>query len=289
MSTDQNVCVCTEKTEDHGLVEHTDMIPKQLHDGVTKHAMITAIKNGKACTRRFDSNTFECGQEIVCSKTTYHGLHESLKLLESRLSRYIPEICVLCPMYQSMLNCGPADTQACVGGKIENNMSMDDRFISGFREQLRKKLRICDTIKPCCMSKTKVPLKGKSSAENKTKKPLKMNVLTQVWVTKASECCNVPDFDAMTERIKRVKGVEKTERKKWKNSIEMYRIGCIVWGTFDELMELVASIPVEKSKIGGTGPGAISAVSIISLNKAIEMSSYALQYLPGVPSEQELF
>ncbi len=285
---------------------------KILNENIIKNNIFTAfsqiifmIQSGRSINRHFNSEVFQYNQQILNSRTTYWGIVENLINLSSCFDKYdLVKICVLCPRYcdtfcEKNSKYFPSDTQGCVGSKItkvwdcEKQEYIDQSFTDCAREQLRLKLRICNACNPFCMSKSKIRVCSSNSKNSQCgklfgdKKQTKYmyHTYTQIYSIKASECYNINDYD-ICESIEGV-NINMNKKNLHKKDISTSKVGCIVWGTFSECMRLVESIPVDKSKISYFNN--IDGVSIVSLNKALEMAQYASKFLNGAIVEHEFF
>jgi len=275
----------------------------------TQMLVLAAMKNGVAVTKRFDRNYFEYDANIKCSYMTYWGLVESLKALaEICKQQNINDICVLCPRFAPTKQKNTnhiffADTQACFGGKRamkwdqEKNNYVPECFEETFNALLHNKMRIHNLEQPVCLDDVYVKISGKFKHNSAQKKPLDvLTTLTQILAIKASDCRGISKEELenstsenstsenSTSENSSDKTSDKTSNKSKKNqrgrNINPHRVGCVVWGTFEECVHLVNSIPLDNSETKKSEfSGAIEAVSIVSLSKAIEMAEYATKYL----------
>lgn len=213
------------------------------------------VENGLAVTKRFDSDIFEYGQEITMSRTTYYGLIESLRTIDN--CSIGSQIFVLCPRYLSK----KCDTQACLGGKIPNdeNGLKYENFVSAFRENLRNKMRVFCFGDPICLNETMISFKNDYQSS------------TKILAARASDCTTVFNFDTMNAQYSY-------------NKSNQGRVGCVIWGTLNECMNLVGSIPCEEKM--DIFVENIDAISIVPLSKAIEMALYASKFFYGRIIEQ---
>lgn len=241
------------------------------------------VENGLAVTRRFDSDVFEYGQEIVASHTSYHGLLESLRTIGLRSANQ-SQIFVLCPRYSANINGNqPADVQVCFGGKIPNiwhdkDESKSAKLIGTFRENLRNKMRILCLREPVSMNET-ISIHGRYGSLPRGRGRCNIRY-TKILSARASECMPIFNFDTK-------------DAPRSHHTSNNGRIGGVIWGTFNECMKLVGSIPQPcKSSCkrkSGIYVENIDAISIVPLNKAISMAYYASRFLPGKVIGRKVF
>ena len=214
-----------------------------------KRAMRT-ILNGDAITYYFDSAEFKYEQTIIPSRCTYYGMYETLlQLAKKYKTTSSTKICVLCPHYHSGYG---NDTQACGGGTLirafDKNLSVYkcEKFSDAVSMELTEQLRLHGL--PTLLSQI-------TSSINNTK-----IVFTQIFSFKASECHGIPMFDT------------KIGTSRQGESVPTNKVGYIVWGSLQECMKTVESIQLDSNRPLTKG---INGVSIISLDKAIEMAFWA--------------
>lgn len=234
------------------------------------------IANNNAIVRYFSSPTLDYDVPVDPSQTTYWGMYEVLCKLSQRLKKNglkPEEHCVLCPRYAltGRKTFPGGDTQACGGGKTakvwssRENRYLYEAFTKAAHEELLEELRVIGGT-PRLESEIET-LNWSKTSRSKIPNYFKM------YSFKVSECKAPVQFDTTEYARKDRRGEDVFTEK----------VGFVPWGTLDECIRLVQSIPVD-IPLTGIKPmivDGIDAISIVSLPKAIDMALYAAHNLRG--------
>lgn len=212
----------------------------------SRHDAQQTIAEGQAITRAFSSGDIQMHQHIRASTHTYMGTLRSLRALKKLAeSEGISAPCVLCERYAP--GGRAADTQAGGSGKCAGKESR----IQAASEEIAEEFRL------------HLPA-AKLTSMTVTKQNQQKNVkVTEVFAARVSECSPMQNFDAKLYGAKKRRGLDD----------KFQRVAFFLWGCLDECLTVLAAMEVaspDAPLVDG-----IDAISIVSLDKAIEMVEFA--------------
>jgi cold shock CspA family protein len=237
--------------------EHIDLDAHQGYwlkngaDRTSRHDAQQTIAEGQAITRVFSSGNIQMHQHIRASTHTYLGTLRSLYAIKKLAkSEGISMPCVLCERYAAAADGRwAADTQVGGSGKCAGTESR----IQSASEEIAEEFRL------------RLPA-AKLTSLTVTKQKQQKNVkVTEVFAARVAECSPIEEFDAELYGAKNRRGRDD----------KFQRAAFFLWGCLDECLDVLAAMEVASASaplVDG-----IDAISIVSLDKAIEMVQFAIK------------